>query len=135
MNNNNNYNSNNMNTNINRISNISNVDKKFNQEMCFDMEMSQERVGTSVATINTRNILFSPDHHTEYPVLDMPEEFRIDTKPFVNRPFFVETVSWSNQAKYALLSNTTKELPRDVFKSNKSLEMALKLGADRKSVV
>lgn len=123
-NNNNNYNNNNMN-----ISNISNVDKKFNQEMCFDMEMSQERVGTSVSTINTRNILFSPDHHTEYPVLDMPEEFRIDTKPFVNRPFFVESVSWSNQAKYALLSNNTKELPKDVFTSNKSLEMALKLGA------
>lgn len=97
--------------------------------MCFDMEMNQDQVGTSVSTINTRSILFSPDHHTEYPVLDMPEEFRIDTKPFVNRPFFVESVSWSNQAKYALLSNTTRELPSSVFKSNKSLEMALKLGA------
>lgn len=97
--------------------------------MCFDMEMSQEQIGTSVSTINTRNILFSPDHHTEYPVINMPEEYKIDTKPFVNRPFFVESVSWSSQAKYALLSNNTKELPRDIFTSNKSLEMALKLGA------
>jgi hypothetical protein len=111
------------------MSKISNLDTKFNQEMCFDMKMSQEHIGTSVSSINTRNILFSPDHHTEYPVLDISEEFRIDTKPFVNRPFFVESVTWSNQAKYGLLSNVTKQLPRDIFISNKSLEMALKLGA------
>jgi hypothetical protein len=93
------------------------------------MKMNQEQISTSVSTINTRNILFSPEHHNEYPILDVPEEFRIDTKPFVNRPFFVESVSWSNQAKYAVLSNNTKELPRHIFTSNKSLEMALKLGA------
>lgn len=97
--------------------------------MCFDMEMNKDKVGTSVSTINTRSILFSPDHHTEYPVLDVAEEFRIDTKPFVNRPFFVESVTWSSQTKYARLTTNTRELPHDIFTSNKSLEMALKLGA------
>lgn len=56
--------------------------------MCYDMQTTKQSMGTSVASVNTRDIIFSKDHHDVYPVIDFPEEYRIDTKPFVNRPFF-----------------------------------------------
>ena len=115
--------------NINTSSNINNIDSKFAAEMCYDMQIEKQTMGTAVASINTRDIMFPDEHHNKYPVIDFLEEYRIDAKPFVNRPFFVESVAWSNQAAYSVLKPNTKRLPRDVFTSNKSLETALKLGA------
>jgi hypothetical protein len=115
--------------NINTSNNINNTDNKFASEMCYDMQIEKQTMGTAVASINTRDITIPEEHHNKYPVIDFLEEYRIDAKPFVNRPFFVESVPWSNQAAYRFLSPNTKRLPRDVFTSNKSLETALKLGA------
>lgn len=106
-----------------------NVDNKFTKNMNYDVQKTDQSFSTSVASINTRNICFSPDHHDVYPVLDFPEEFRIDAKPFVNRPFFLENVTWSNQSIYSLLPLSRTIMPRDVFTSNSSLEHALKMGA------
>lgn len=97
--------------------------------MCYDMQTNKQSMGTSVASVNTRDIIFSKDHHDIYPVIDFPEEYRIDTKPFVNRPFFVDSVVWSNEVAYSFLNSKIKQLPRDIFTSNLSLETALKLGA------
>jgi len=97
--------------------------------MCYDMQQTNQSMGTSVASINTRDIIFSKDHHDVYPVIDFPEEYRIDTKPFVNRPFFVDSVVWSNEPAFSFLTTKINKLPRDVFTSNLSLETALKLGA------
>lgn len=97
--------------------------------MNYDVNTTDQSFSTSVASINTRNICFSPDHHDVYPTIDFPEEFRIDTKPFIDRPFFVENFVWGNQPIYTILPTLTRELPRDVFTSNLSLENALKLGA------
>lgn len=97
--------------------------------MCYDVQQTKQTLGTSVASVSTRDMVFTPDHHDKYPEIDFPEEFRIDTKPFVNRPFFVESFSWSNEAQYSLLPLSTRKLPTDVFTSNTSLEFALKLGA------
>jgi hypothetical protein len=115
--------------NINTSNNINNLDSKFAAEMCYDMQTQKQTMGTTVASINTRDIMFPKEHHNKYPVIDFKEEFRIDAKPFVNRPFFVESVIWSKQAAYTFLRPKTKSLPRDIFTSNKSLEVALKLGA------
>lgn len=97
--------------------------------MCYDMQTTKQSMGTSVASVNTRDIIFSKDHHDVYPVIDFPEEYRIDTKPFVNRPFFVDSVVWSNEVAFSFLQSKIKQLPRDIFTSNLSLETALKLGA------
>lgn len=97
--------------------------------MCYDMTSTNQTLSTSVASINTRNINYSPDHRTVYPKIDFPEEFRIDTKPFVNRPFFVESITWTTAPRFTMLNSNTYNLPRDVFLSNPSLENALKLGA------
>jgi hypothetical protein len=108
---------------------MKNVDTKFNQSMEYDVSTSDQTFSTSVASINTRDICFPAEHHNVYPKIDLPEEFRIDTKPFVNRPFFVENILWGNQGRFSILDATTRRLPRDVFTSNLSLENALKLGA------
>jgi len=97
--------------------------------MCYDMQTTKQSMSSSVASVNTRDINFSKDHHNVYPVIDISEEYRIDTKPFVNRPFFVDSVEWSNQAPYTFLTSKIKQLPRDVFTSNLSLETALKMGS------
>jgi hypothetical protein len=97
--------------------------------MCYDMQTNKQGMETSVASVNTRDIIFNKDHHDIYPVIDFPEEYRIDTKPFVNRPFFVDSVVWSNEVAYSFLTSKIVRLPRDVFTSNVSLETALKLGA------
>jgi len=115
--------------NINTTNNINNLDSKFAAEMCYDMQTEKQTMGTAVASINTRDIQFPNEHHDKYPVIDFLEEYRIDAKPFVNRPFFVESVKWSNQSALSFLTPNTKRLPRDIFTSNKSLEVALKLGA------
>jgi len=72
--------------------------------MCYDMQTTKQSMSSSVASVNTRDINFSKDHHNVYPVIDISEEYRIDTKPFVNRPFFVDSVEWSNQAPYTFFN-------------------------------
>lgn len=108
---------------------MENVDKSFNRTMHYDIKNTDQSFGTTVASVNTRNICFSPDHHDIYPTIPFPEEFKIDTKPFVSRPFFVENLTWSTQPIFTQLPLATRKLPRDVFTSNPSLENALKLGA------
>lgn len=65
-----------------------------------------------------------------YTKLDVNEAYRIDAKPYVNRPFFIEAYDFANTAtRYSLLNGVVKFLPGDVIRSNPSLLNAMKIGA------
>jgi hypothetical protein len=115
--------------NINTFSNINNIDNKFATEMCYDMQTEKQSITTSIASVNTRDMTVPMEHHNKYPTIDFSEEYRIDAKPFVNRPFFVESVPWNTEPALTYLTYNIRRLPGDIFTSNPSLEAALKLGA------
>jgi len=86
-------------------------------------------VSTSIASIQTREIndmtkkLIVPRTHIDEP-------FKIDVKPFINRPFYVGSVRWSqNIPQYQLINNSIEKLPRDIINSNVSLRNGLKVGS------
>lgn len=105
------------------------TDEKFLTQINKGVTKQKQSMSTAVASINTRDITYCHNCDEAYPPIKIPEEFRIDTSPFISRPFFVESAEWSNQSQYAILSLTTRELPRSVILSNKSLENSVKLGA------
>jgi len=84
-----------------------------------------------VASVDTRemqNILAISNQL--YTNLDVNEAYRIDAKPYVNRPFFIEAVDFSiTAARYSMLNGIVKFLPGDVIRSNPSLLNAMKIGA------
>lgn len=83
-----------------------------------------------MASIATRQINTVQPTFTDYPIIDIGEEFRIDTKPFINRPFFLESTEWKDTfTRYSILPLSYNKLPRDIINSNESLRNAVKLGA------
>lgn len=91
--------------NINTFSNINNIDNKFATEMCYDMQTEKQSITTSIASVNTRDMTVPMEHHNKYPTIDFSEEYRIDAKPFVNRPFFVESVPWNTEPALTYLNH------------------------------
>lgn len=107
------------------------VDKRFNQVAQYDMNMDNNSVKTSVSSIMTRSMDTSVSMNTMMlSTISIPEEFRIDAKPFVNRPFYVGSATWDDsQVQYTSLSLPIKRLPGDIIRSNPSLLNAMKMGA------
>lgn len=98
--------------------------------LTYDVNKGSQQISTSIASVHTRDIQEVKPTHQTYPEIDIGEEFRIDTKPFVNRPFFVETVVWNTTSpQYTCLPLSYSQLPRDIINSNDSLANAVKLGA------
>lgn len=65
-----------------------------------------------------------------YTKVDVDDAFRIDAKPFVERPFFLEEVVFTTTSlRYQLLNGNVHVLPGDVIRSNPSLLNAMKIGA------
>ena len=65
-----------------------------------------------------------------YTKVDISEPYRIDAKPFVERPFYVGTVVFPNNLiRGDILSTPIKNLPGDVIRSNLSLLSAMKIGS------
>lgn len=63
-------------------------------------------------------------------VIDVPEAYRIDTKPYTERPFFAgEVVFPTSAARYTFLNTSIKFLPGDVIRSNASLLSAMKIAS------
>lgn len=94
------------------------------------MNKTNQTIQTSVASISTRNIQTIPSVHNKYPEIHIPEEFRIDAKPFINRPIFVSNVLWEDTVPpYTPLALPLYRLPVDIINSNPSLLNAVKLGA------
>lgn len=64
------------------------------------------------------------------PQVDVKEAYRIDAKPFVERPFYVETLDWDSGAdRYSMLNVNSKYLPGDIIRSNPSLLSAMKIAS------
>lgn len=64
------------------------------------------------------------------PSIHIGEPFRIDAKPFVNRPFFLQEIKWAaTDQLYKLLPTQFSKLPRDIIRSNQSLLEAVKIGS------
>lgn len=62
--------------------------------------------------------------------ISIPEEWRIDAQPFINRPFFLTSINWPNTvAQYRILPSSISKLPGDVIRSNTSLLNAMKMGS------
>jgi len=94
------------------------------------MNKSDQSIHTSVASIHTRSIEQVDPKHNQYPEIHIDEQFRIDAKPFINRPIFISNVSWADTiAQYVPLTLPLNKLPVDIINSNPSLSNAVKLGA------
>jgi hypothetical protein len=62
--------------------------------------------------------------------VDVPDAYRIDAKPYIERPFYVDTVEFTDtSARYSLLTPKVKFLPGDVARSNASLLNMFKMAA------
>jgi hypothetical protein len=86
---------------------------------------------TEVASIKTREIQEVETCSNDlFMGVSIPEAYRIDAKPFIERPFFVDEVDFPATAtRYSLLTSTVKFLPGDIARSNASLLNMFKMGA------
>lgn len=91
-----------------------------------------ETVETSVSSIATREIQPS-QNSTDYLLLEtmIDDQFIVDAKPFIERPFYLNTVDWpSTVGRGYMLNNSNYSLmPGDVLRSNESLLSATKIAS------
>jgi hypothetical protein len=107
-----------------------NIDKNFARNENYDYSTTSEGISTEVASINTRTIVEGTHIPSSMPTIHILEPFRIDAKPFINRPYFVEEVIWTNTAALHTCLNTQYyKLPRDLILSNRTLLEGLKIGS------
>jgi len=65
-----------------------------------------------------------------YTQVDIPEPFRVDVKPFVERPFYAGNTKFTtSDTRYSILPCNILHLPGDVIRSNPSLLNAMKIGS------
>nr|UNY42166.1 MAG: polyprotein [Picornavirales sp.] len=86
---------------------------------------------TVVASVTTRDIqeIDSP-FNDYYMKVDIPDAYRVDAKAFIERPFYVDEVSFPDTAaRYTLLTSTVKFLPGDIARSNPSVLNMFKMAA------
>lgn len=82
-----------------------------------------------MASVSTREIqnvdAIANDLYTR---ISIPDAYRIDAKPFIERPFFAGTVAFpASAARYSILNSPIKSLPGDVIRSNVALLNAMKI--------
>jgi len=106
------------------------IDTQFARASQNDNMRTEQSISTSVASIDTRNIECTTVNQLVMPDIHIDSRFRIDASPFVNRPFYLQTVPWpTTKARYSLLNAPLYHLPRDVFLSNESLKQGLRIGS------
>lgn len=96
-----------------------------------DFDITSQNISTEVASVNTREIQQIVSPNTDlFMTVDIPEPYRIDAKPFIERPFYVnEVVFRDTDPRYSLLTTSVKFLPGDIARSNLSLLNMFKMGA------
>lgn len=97
-----------------------------------DFAIDNENLKTEVASVTTRKIIdVTPARSTTFmTVSDIPEAYRVDAKPWIERPFFVDRVIFdSSTSRYSLLNSTVQVLPGDVARSNPTLLNAFKIAS------
>lgn len=86
---------------------------------------------TTVASVTTREIqdIDSP-FNDMYMKVDIPDAYRVDAKSFIERPFYVDEITFPDTAaRYTLLTSTVKFLPGDIARSNNSVLNMFKMAA------
>lgn len=96
-----------------------------------DFFTDKENLTTSLASVSTREIqVIESIANKMYTCVDIDEAYRIDAKPFVERPFYAGSLEFSNTSpRYSWLTCPIKNLPGDVIRSNPSLLNAMKIGS------
>lgn len=108
-----------------------NEDKDFKKVSDNDFYAGGQTIATEVASVTTREIqLIDAPNTDKFMQVDIPEAYRVDAKPFIERPFFVGSVVFStSNTRYSLLSTPIKFLPGDIARSNSSLLNMFKMAA------
>ena len=107
-------------------------DNKFMAKANSDLEITQENVTTEVASVSTRSIVDTASSKRRIfdTVSDIPEAYRVDAKPWVERPFYCDEVTFgTGNDRFSLLTTSIKVLPGDIARSNESLLNAFKMAA------
>lgn len=107
------------------------VDKQFMEKADNDFQISGQQMTTEVASITTREIQSIESTRDMFMQVDVPEAYRIDAKPYIERPFYVDSLVFPDTAaRYSLLiPPKVKFCPGDVARSNASLLNMFKMGA------
>jgi len=88
-------------------------------------------VETAVSSVATREIQ-PPQNQHDYVLTDtlIPNQFVVDAKPFIERPFYLTTVDWpTGKVRGDLLQCDYPLMPGDVLRSNPSLLSATKIAS------
>lgn len=108
-----------------------NIDTQFIRKSENDFNTDAENLTTTVASISTREIqMIDSIANDLYTKVDIDEAYRIDAKPYIERPFFAGALNFSAlDPRYTLLLAPIKRLPGDIIRSNPSLLQAMKIGS------
>lgn len=107
------------------------IDRQFMEKADNDFQISGQQMTTEVASITTREIQNIVSPRDTFMQVDVPEAYRIDAKPYIERPFYVDSLVYPDTAaRYSLLTPPkVKFCPGDVARSNSSLLNMFKMGA------
>lgn len=112
-------------------SELNNIDVQFKQVSNSDFNIDQQNMATTVASITTREIqeIDSP-FNDMFMKVDIPDAYRVDAKSFIERPFYVDEVTFPDTAaRYELLTSAVKFLPGDIARSNPSVLNMFKMAS------
>lgn len=110
---------------------LENIDNDFISKADNDYNVTVQSLNTTVAEVTTRHIeesdMLYSGMHTK---VDIPEAYRVDAKPFIERPFYLTTTPFTtSDALYTILNCRIKQLPGDVVRSNTSIQQMFKMAA------
>lgn len=110
---------------------LKNIDTQFKQTSNNDFNIDQQNMTTTVASVTTREIqeIDSP-FNDMFMKVDIPDAYRVDAKSFIERPFYVDEITFPDTAnRYDILTSTVKFLPGDIARSNPSVLNMFKMAA------
>lgn len=115
----------------NTTNNDNNIDYGFKETSDNDFLMTNESLSTTVASVSTRQMQdIDSIANKMYTTIQIPEAYRIDAKPYIERPFYAGSVKFPTSAtRYSWLQSPIKRLPGDVIRSNLALLNAMKIGS------
>lgn len=110
---------------------LHNIDTQFKTTSNNDFNIDSQNMTTTVASVTTREIqeIDSPFNDL-YMTVDIPDAYRVDAKSFIERPFYVDEVTFPDTAaRYTLLTSAVRFLPGDIARSNPSVLNMFKMAA------
>jgi len=116
---------------MNNTTDNNNIDTSFKEVADNDFLITNESLKTTVASVSTRQMQDVESlANRMYTKIDIPEAYRIDAKPYIERPFYAGSVKFPTTAgRYSWLDTPIKRLPGDVIRSNTALLNAMKIGS------